>query len=175
MAKSATSVVRSGTLLANAPRMEVVGMVATEATPEEEATVVEATAAASDRQPVTLVVDTDTCQGTAPKARSATIAERLVILAETAHQRLQTSVFATSASSPATSKPHALTRLLLPIASPTSTTSRHLNTLEILSLEEFRPQTFGTPHQQDKELRHLSLLVSWFHFAAMAPLLLSPS
>lgn len=173
VAKSVTSVARSGTLLANVPRMEVVGM-AVEVTVERTAEEVMA-AVASDRQPATLAADMGICQETVPKARSATIVEKLVISAETAHQRLQTSVSATNASNLATSRPHALTSLLKPTASPTSATLRHFDTLELLSLEEFCPRTFGTPHRRDNELRHPSLLVSWFHFAAIAPLLLSPS
>ena len=69
-AKSVTSVARSGTLLANAPRMEVAGM-AVEGTAEGTAEVL--AAEASDRQPATLAADMGICQGTVPKARSATI------------------------------------------------------------------------------------------------------
>jgi len=173
VAKSVISVARSGTLLANAPRMEVVG-IAIQVTAEDTAEEVMA-AVASDRQPATLAADMGICQETVPKARSATIVEKLVISAETAHQRLQMSVSATNASSLATSRPHALTSLLKPTASPTSAILRHFDTLELLSLEELCPRTFGTPHRRDNELRHPSLLVSWFHFAAIAPLLLSPS
>lgn len=174
VAKSVTSVARSDTLLANAPRMEVVGM-AMQGTAEGTAEEVMAAAAASDRQPATLAVDMGICQETVPKARSATIVEKLVISAEIAHQRLQMSVSATNASSLATSRPHAPTSLLKSTALPTSATLRHFDTLEPLSLEEFCPRTFGTPHRRDNELRHPSFLVSWFHFAAITPLLLSPS
>lgn len=151
--------------------MEVVGM-AVQITAEGTA---EGTAVASGRQPATLAADMGICQETVPKARSATIVEKLVISAETAHQRLQMSVSATNASSLATSKPHAPTSFLKSTALPTSATLRHFDTLELLSLEEFCPRTFGTPHRRDNELRHPSLLVSWFHFAAITPLLLSPS
>ncbi|OCK95609.1 uncharacterized protein K441DRAFT_676514 [Cenococcum geophilum 1.58] len=162
--------------------MEVVGM-AVQVTAEGTAEEVMA-AVASDRQPATLAADMGICQETVPKARSATIqvanhtttqVEKLVISAETAHQRLQMSVSATNASSLATSRPHAPTSLLKSTALPTSATLRHSDTLEPLSLEEFCPRTFGTPHRRDNELRHPSLLVSWFHFAAITPLLLSPS
>jgi hypothetical protein len=130
--------------------MEVVGMAGT----------AEVTAAvASGRQPVNIT----------------TQVEKLVISAETAHQRLQMSVFATNASNLAMSRPHALTSLLKPTTSPTSATLRHFDTLELLSLEELCPRTFGIPHRRDNELRHPSLLVSWFRFAAIAPLLLPPS
>jgi hypothetical protein len=71
VAKSVTSVARSDTLLANAPRMEVVGM-AMQGTAEGTAEEVMA-AAASDRQPATLAADMGICQETVPKARSATI------------------------------------------------------------------------------------------------------
>ena len=70
MAKSVTSVARSGTLLANALRMEVVGM-AVEVTAEGTAEEVMA-AVASDRQPATLAADMGICQETVPKVRSAT-------------------------------------------------------------------------------------------------------
>ena len=70
VAKSVTSVARSGTLLANAPRMEVVGMVV-EVTAE--GTAEEVMAVASDKQPATLAAGMGICQETVPKARSATI------------------------------------------------------------------------------------------------------
>jgi len=58
----------------------------------------------------TLVVDMVTCLVTAPKARSATTAVKLVISPETALPRPAASVLATSASNPATFRLNARTK-----------------------------------------------------------------
>ena len=123
VAKSVTSVARSDTLLANAPRMEVNWVWQCRVRRRIRRRRVIAAAAASDRQPAALAADMGICQETVPKARecyncklviqysiqkvanhTTTQVEKLVISAETAHQRLQMSVSATNASSLATSK-----------------------------------------------------------------------
>jgi len=110
--KSATSAPRSVTLPATALRLVATEEVVVDMEPNKvdmvgDSVVVEAVA---EDKPAILVVVTDTCPATAPKAKSATTAVRSVIFPETAHPRLAASVLATSASNPDTFRLNARTK-----------------------------------------------------------------
>jgi len=109
--RSATSAQRSATLLATAPRLVVTEAKVVDTEETRDMVVVASAADVKVDRLATPAVVTVTCLVTALKAKSAITAVKSVISLEIAPLRQAASVLATNASSPATSRLNALTKL----------------------------------------------------------------